>query len=267
MKKATNITIIILSGIFLWMGTAQALELGTNITIPDGNQSGIPGDWYYGSGPGFEDQETEPGTLQSNVWDLEAMFIKNTTISMMGGWNFAEGYTYGGHHYTSGDLFIDIDNDEYTANQYDYVFDIDWASYSYSLYELAGDATYSPPLDITSSTPWRVDSLGSSILLGTGTVVTTSSASESLLSNANTGYGGDTTRYLATGFDLAPILTDLGVSEIAFTAHFTMECGNDNLMGQGTAPVPEPATIILMGIGLFGMACYTRKRLNLERKG
>ncbi len=267
MKKAINITVTILSGIFLWMGSAQALELGTNITIPDGKQSGTYGDWYYGSGPGFEDQETEPGTLQNNVWDLEAMFIKNTTISMMGGWNFAAGYTYGSHLYTSGDMFIDLGNDGYTANRYDYVFDIDWTSSQYSLYKLAGNATYIGPLDITSSTPWRVKALGSSTLLGTGTVVTTSSVSNTLLSNTNTGYGGDTTRYLSTGFDLAPILTDLGVSEIAFTAHFTMECGNDNLMGQGTAPVPEPATIILMGIGLFSMACYTKKRLNLERKG
>ncbi len=266
MKKALNITISIMSGIFLWMGSAQALELGTNITIPDGNQSGTSGSWYYGSGPGYEDQETEPGTVQSNVWDLEAMFIKDTTISMMGGWNFSNGYTYGGHLYTSGDLFIDINNDGYTTNEYDYVFDIDWASSAYSLYRLADNASYTSPLDITSSKPWKVALLGDSDLIETATFTTTSSVSLSDLSNNNTGYEGDTTRYLATGFDLMPILTDLNVSEIAFTAHFTMECGNDNLMGQGTAPVPEPATIVLMGIGLFTMACYTRKKLNFDRK-
>ncbi|MCD6197575.1 MAG: PEP-CTERM sorting domain-containing protein [Deltaproteobacteria bacterium] len=41
----------------------------------------------------------------------------------------------------------------------------------------------------------------------------------------------------------------------------TLGCGNDNLMGSGTVPVPEPATIILIGTGLLGIAGVGRKKL------
>ncbi len=38
----------------------------------------------------------------------------------------------------------------------------------------------------------------------------------------------------------------------------TATCGNDPV--EGTAPVPEPSTILLMGIGLLGLVGYSRKR-------
>jgi len=48
------------------------------------------------------------------------------------------------------------------------------------------------------------------------------------------------------------------VSEFGF--HWTMTCANDVIEG-GTAPVPEPATMLLFAAGLIGLAAAGRKRL------
>jgi hypothetical protein len=47
------------------------------------------------------------------------------------------------------------------------------------------------------------------------------------------------------------------VTEVGF--HYAMTCGNDVIEG-GVAPVPEPATMVLLGTGLIGLAGISRRK-------
>lgn len=252
MKSTALILLVTVLGVFLFTGGTFA----SNITIYDNRG-------YLAQGQGGEDSETEPGMINSQVWDLEGFFLNGKNLSIVAGWDFKTGAP--GYPYESGDIFIDTTGDAWYGKDvqtsevlplnygYEYALDVDWKSGTYKVYSLGKNTKLDQvlePYNQIESNPWRLALTGGEVQVASG-----SFAFEQGLTDAAVGFLGGS-HYKVSGFDLG----FLGPGT-AFVAHFTMGCGNDNLMGQGTTPVPEPATMLLLGTGLIGLAGFGRKSL------
>jgi hypothetical protein len=261
--------IFLILGLLSLIGASHvyALNFGTQITIDDKSQSG-PGTklWWQNTS---EDQEVEQNCVATQKWDLEGFFLNKNILSMVGGYDFVNGVK----GYTSGDLFIDTNHDaKYgiatgTSNGYktvsissgyDYVVDLDFVNSTYNIYAINANSKIITPYFAQNqgSGPWQYNAADNN-----DTLITNGNFSIlSNLSDSDTGFLGDSlinpkSHYALQGIDVG----FLGLDQ-EFIAHFTMGCGNDNLMGEGkTAPVPEPATMTLVGLGLLGFASIRKK--------
>jgi hypothetical protein len=276
--KSTLTKLHLLVSAALATGTLMATPFGTNITISDGNYAGSG--WYSNR----EDQETEnnPNTVTSQQWDLEGMFLDGYKLTLVGGYDFKNGVTWTDrHNYKSGDIFIDVNGNAVygpanaasgathygsgphaatTTNAfgYDYVLDLNYTTMTYNVIALTSTSLVTRVMDVASSNPWMYHSGGTPVV-GYQNVAFTYTAG---LTNASTGFAGDSTNSTSwsTGSNKHYALgVDLGfIAGYTATIHYTMECGNDNLMGR--AHVPDAgATALLLGLGLAGLLGLRRK--------
>ena len=254
-KFITIFSVVLLLAVNGWALTIGSTDVGTNITISDGRYT--PQDWHGQA----EDQEVEPGMQHGQQWDLEGFYYNQSTssLSMIGGFNFETGVS-GYPDYTSGDIFISLDNPNHDPGDnygYDYVLDLDVPGGTYSVFNLGAGVAYdlgglAANHNDPYSAPWKYVNGGGALAEFQNLALTFTSG----LTDAEVeGFLGGS-HYALTGFDLS----FLG-SDVDFYTHFTMGCGNDNLMGQSqTAPVPEPSTMLLLGSGLTGLAWYRRRK-------
>lgn len=242
--------------------SVSALTLGQNITVYDGKS--LAGKSWFGMP---EDQEVEPGTLANQSWDLEGFFLNSVSLTIVGGYDFKNT----SQQFTSGDIFIDVDGDAAHSSNlgggngykvvqdtfgYDYVIDLDFSSLLYTVYQLdqstKTESGYYRQND--SSGPWRWVEGGATLPGYRNLPMEYHSGLSDLQAG---GLLGGFHNAVTVSLSFLPLLED----SYYFTTHFTMGCGNDNLMGSAD-PVPEPATLLLFGSGMLLLGGYGRKLRN-----
>ncbi|MBU4261577.1 MAG: PEP-CTERM sorting domain-containing protein [Proteobacteria bacterium] len=190
-------------------------------------------------------------------FDAEYLYYKrngNTlSIGLQSGFNLVTGRVdYGGKAYYAGDLALSFDNN---ISSYEYAFDFGLLTKDYYVNLVDADPAGSSD-GIDASGLYAVTQWNNGVYFTAANPFAMDGGSQIESGATSAGYDSTLDSYWRiVSFDI----TSIG-NFAALDAHWTMSCGNDVIDGHAAAPVPEPATMLLFGTGISGLAAWQRRK-------
>jgi hypothetical protein len=205
-----------------------------NITIPDGQ------------GTGGEDNETEPGTVRTDAWDLEALGYDSADkkLDVIGTYNFRSGES----GTTMGAIFVSAGSSIPSPGGWSYAYVLNFANNTFGLYD---SFTIRLPDVVSASSPWSINT-STAHLLAAGTFFYYTGLSNPDSFGLTTISPQNADQHNLIRLSLGNLPTEV---LDGFVVHTTPTCGNDELEGRyQSRRVPDGgATFILLGLAGIGL--------------
>jgi hypothetical protein len=270
----------------MWLGVLAMVVMTGNASaiVTDGNWSDwfsyngtVHNDWDQGAAAASrlsssfrfqDDPDTDP--FGGQPYDIEQLFyyFEDADSNALSGGTLhigmVTGYDPNNTTYRSGDFFIDLG----ATGDYDIAVATGVESARFGT-GWANDGTWDETTDgvttvLTGSNPYRIlEGAGGAVEFGTGPLAGLGVSVAWGLPPA--GAVGTAHNFLEIAVELDGAFEeqiDNGLGQGGIGLHWTMQCGNDAIDvvdDVPLAPVPEPTTMVLLGMGVLGMALRARR--------